>query len=62
MKFNGWIVSPVTAHRETAQFSEAWSTFFGTSDTSDVLLITLPLGPSNLQYWKGSQYNFPQEQ
>lgn len=61
MEFNGWIVSPLAAHREMVQFSEVWNTYFGTSDTSDILLITLPLSPSNLQCQKGSQYNFPQE-
>lgn len=61
MQFNGWIVSPLTVHREMVQFSEVWNTYFGTSDTSDILLITLPLSPSNLQCQKGSRYNFPQE-
>lgn len=55
MQFNGWIVSPPAAHREMVQFSEVWNTYFGTSDTSDILLITLPLSPSNLQCQKGSQ-------
>lgn len=61
MQFNGWIVSPLAAHRETVPLSEVWNTYFGTSDTSDVLLITPSLSPSNLQCQKVPQYNFPQE-